>query len=216
MISKNLFISLLVMIQLSLASWAQVTLAPPSTFPTVSQVSTATSKSTITSVSGTASRTSSTSATSSTQFPSLSQYPSCVTDCLAAAVAAANCSTLVDVNCFCVSRRFSPVYVGCIAGNCTDQVPAGENLAQQFCNLASSSPSLSFPSVSSSATATPSSDSSSISSSSSSLSSTATSPASTPTSSNSRASPNVVSGQGVFLSLGLTAFIILLGTYALH
>ncbi|KAF9561890.1 hypothetical protein CPC08DRAFT_634796 [Agrocybe pediades] len=205
MISENLFISLLVMIQLSLASWAQVTLAPPSTFPTVSQISTATSKSTITSVSGTASRTSSTSATSSTQFPSLSQYPSC-----------ANCSTLVDVNCFCVSRRFSPVYVGCIAGNCTDQVPAGENLAQQFCNLASSSPSLSFPSVSSSATATPSSGSSSISSSSSSLSSTATSPASTPTSSNSRASPNTVAGQGVFMSLCLTAFSILSGMHLLH
>jgi hypothetical protein len=94
--------------------------------------------------------------TSSAQFPSLSGYPACVTGCFTLSTAAANCTTLVDVDCYCTERNntrlFTAEMVACISDQCPDQLRSAEALAQQFCALAVSSTSLSFPQ---SATTTP-------------------------------------------------------------
>ncbi|KAF9470624.1 hypothetical protein BDN70DRAFT_939550 [Pholiota conissans] len=45
------------------------------------------------------------------------------------------------------SPLFTSELVACILANCADQISTSETLAQQFCNVATLSPSLSFPSV---------------------------------------------------------------------
>ncbi|EDR07896.1 uncharacterized protein LACBIDRAFT_294490 [Laccaria bicolor S238N-H82] len=125
--------------------WGSATLVPPSTFPTLSSTATAPSgASSSTSASASNSTTTGT-PTSSAQFPSLSGYSSC-----------ANCTSVVDVNCFCISTNFTQSLTGCIAQGCPAELSSAEALAQQFCNIASSKPSLSF-----SITSIPSSSSSS-------------------------------------------------------
>ncbi|KAF8901848.1 hypothetical protein CPB84DRAFT_1846566 [Gymnopilus junonius] len=96
---------------------------------------------------GSLSASSSASATSSAQFPSLSGVSSCVSNCLADAISIVNCTSLVDVNCFCTQPNFSPELSDCVFSNCPDQIPTSESLAQQFCNVASTSVSLTFPSL---------------------------------------------------------------------
>ncbi|KAF8805189.1 hypothetical protein BYT27DRAFT_7104826 [Phlegmacium glaucopus] len=135
-------------------AWSQgasptVSLIPPSTF------SDATSTSSITtSTSGTqsvttsaANATTSATATSTAQFPSLSGVSSCVSDCLAQGSARLNCTSVVDVNCFCVNSNYPAEIVTCVLANCPTEVTTIEALGQQFCNIASAHPSLSFPSL---------------------------------------------------------------------
>ncbi|KAF8648779.1 hypothetical protein AX16_006174 [Volvariella volvacea WC 439] len=171
----------LLALQLALAcigAHAQVPV-PPSTFPEPSSThseSSTSAQSTRTTVEST-----STSASSTTPpFPTLSGLPPCVTDCLANGVAAASCSSLVDIDCFCQSDEFTNRYMRCIALECPSEEDTAQALAQQFCDLQQPSPStslsfpsLSFPSLSStSSTSSTSASSSSSSSPSSSSSST--------------------------------------------
>ncbi|KAJ3518453.1 hypothetical protein NMY22_g13669 [Coprinellus aureogranulatus] len=81
----------------------------------------------------------------STAFPSLSTYPACVSNCLNMAVAGANCSSVVEVDCFCTKPEFVQELFRCITTDCRDDLSSSEQLAQEFCNIASSSPSLTFP-----------------------------------------------------------------------
>ncbi|KAI6043517.1 hypothetical protein EDC04DRAFT_2652064 [Pisolithus marmoratus] len=75
--------------------------------------------------------------TSSTAgFPPLTGYPACVTLCLAHAAYAANCSSVIAVNCYCSNPIFSQALVNCTAQSCLINLYAAENLAQQYCNLA--------------------------------------------------------------------------------
>ncbi|KIK05857.1 hypothetical protein K443DRAFT_90723 [Laccaria amethystina LaAM-08-1] len=138
-------ILLLIVCQLTSTAWVSATLVPSSTFPTLSSTSTAPmGASSSTSASASNSTTTAT-PTSSAEFPSLSGYSSC-----------ANCTSLVDVNCFCISTNFTQSFTGCIGQGCPAELSSAEALAQQFCNVASSKPSLSF-----SITSIPSSSSSS-------------------------------------------------------
>ncbi|KAF4598903.1 hypothetical protein EYR38_007315 [Pleurotus pulmonarius] len=112
-----------------------------------------------------------------------------VSQCLQVAVGAANCSSLTDVNCFCNRSNYTSVVVNCISGTCPTELNTAETLAQQFCNLANSSSSLSFPTPTTSTSAPASSSfptSSTItgSTSSSSTSPTETAPATTSASGN--------------------------------
>jgi len=85
------------------------------------------------------------STTSSAAFPSLTGYSTCVTTCFGLATADANCTSEVDVNCYCASKAFPATIVACVQSNCTSELFSAETLAQSFCNLATSSTSLSFP-----------------------------------------------------------------------
>jgi hypothetical protein len=104
---------LTVCLQFSSRAWAQTPI-PPSTFPSF----TGTTSSTTATTSNTTTRTSTTQ-TNSAAFPSLTGYSSCgmilhllccyekliirsVTSCLAMGSSAANCTSVVDVNCYCV------------------------------------------------------------------------------------------------------------------
>ncbi|KAF8190901.1 hypothetical protein BJ912DRAFT_316317 [Pholiota molesta] len=116
------------------------------TLPTTSGASTTTTRTTSGASSNSQTTTSATS-TSTAQYPSLSNVPTCVSDCLASGISRVGCSSVVDVNCFCVKPNFTAELVACILANCPDQVSSSETLAQQFCNVASLSPSLSFPPV---------------------------------------------------------------------
>jgi len=99
---------------------------------------------------------SSTSATSTStaQYPSLSGVPPCATTCFETAISDSNCSSVIDVNCFCVSGKFPKGIVSCISTTCPTLLNSTEQLAQQFCNLATNSTSLSFPEPTTSSTAT--------------------------------------------------------------
>ncbi|KAF9468061.1 hypothetical protein BDZ94DRAFT_838842 [Collybia nuda] len=105
---------------------------------------------------GPASNTTSNSATPTTtaEFPPLSGYSSCVTGCLAMGSGAANCTSVVDINCFCVSQRFTKELVSCISAGCPQELTTAESLAQHFCDLTSNKTSLSFPTPSSANTIT--------------------------------------------------------------
>ncbi|KAH7929547.1 hypothetical protein BV22DRAFT_1116802 [Leucogyrophana mollusca] len=87
------------------------------------------------------------SATSTTtaNFPSLSGYPICVSQCLAIAASSANCTSVIAVDCFCVNATFADTIVSCTARECYANIQEAENLAKQFCNLATMPNSLSFP-----------------------------------------------------------------------
>jgi len=84
------------------------------------------------------------------QFPSLSGVSDCVTQCLQSAVSQVNCTTIIDTSCYCGQQAFANATASCAATTCPDQVDATENLAKQFCNVASAS--LSFPPTPSSST----------------------------------------------------------------
>ncbi|KAF9496378.1 hypothetical protein BDN71DRAFT_768060 [Pleurotus eryngii] len=103
-----------------------------------------------------------------------------VTQCLQVAVGASNCGSLTDVNCFCNRSNYTSVLVNCISGTCPTELNTAETLAQQFCNLANSSSSLSFPTLTtptSSSSSSPTSSTITGSSTSSSASATGTAPA---------------------------------------
>ncbi|KIJ63483.1 hypothetical protein HYDPIDRAFT_29290 [Hydnomerulius pinastri MD-312] len=78
-------------------------------------------------------------------FPSLTGYPMCVSQCLAIAASAANCSSVIAVNCYCASPEFAGAIVNCTARECIGNLDLSQNLAQQYCNLAMFPASLSFP-----------------------------------------------------------------------
>ncbi|KAL0955510.1 hypothetical protein HGRIS_001749 [Hohenbuehelia grisea] len=174
----NLPICLVAWIQIyvSLAAAQQPTptLVPPSTFPTVSVSSTTSSTNSITNSSSTIA-----SSTSSAALPSLSGFSSCgtvlptllvnfitklrflVTNCFTLGIAAANCSNVVPVDCYCTKANFTSTLVSCVSAECPTELVTEQNLAGQFCRLASSSISLSFPTPSSSSTSSTASNSSS-------------------------------------------------------
>ncbi|RDB25598.1 hypothetical protein Hypma_006591 [Hypsizygus marmoreus] len=135
-------LSVLFTSQLPIFAWGVATLLPPSTFEGPS-----TSTTTSTTASGSGNGTSTTS-TSTAQFPSLSGYSPCVSNCLAVGSSSANCTSVVQVDCFCKSKRYTPAIVKCIANACPAELLTAESLAQKFCDLASHSTSLSFPSTS--------------------------------------------------------------------
>lgn len=174
-------------------------LVPPSTFsdPTSTSTSSSSSNSTGTGTGTAAANSTSLSptATSTANFPSLSNVSPCgesfffflssfdrstqsthfffaVSNCLAEGSARLNCTSVVDVNCFCVkyvknklisffsfllllvfilNKHFSSLYpaeiVDCVLADCSDQVSVIESLGQQFCNIASVHPTLTFPAV---------------------------------------------------------------------
>lgn len=117
----------------------QISLIPPSTFPgdTTTTLSTSATSAGNTTAAGTP--------TASASYPSLSGYSSCVTNCLNEGSAFSNCTSVVDVNCFCPSRRFTDQLVNCVSNGCSEELGTAEALAQLFCNLANTSTSLSFP-----------------------------------------------------------------------
>jgi len=94
------------------------------------------------------------SSTNTAQYPSLTGIPDCANQCFDTAVAAANCSSVVDVNCYCVSPKFPQGIVSCISTTCPTLLNVTEQLAQQFCNLTTPSSSLSFPTPTTTRTAT--------------------------------------------------------------
>ncbi|KAF6746753.1 hypothetical protein DFP72DRAFT_922168 [Ephemerocybe angulata] len=146
------------------------------------------------------------STTSSAEFPSLSQYPACVSNCLAMAVAAASCQSVVDVNCFCVKPVFPQALYTCINKDCPTELTSAEDLAQNFCRIASASPTLTFPT----STPTPTSSSTSTSSTSSSTTSTST-PQQTNTSNNAATAPSTSLWSYItttmIVTLALTSFV---------
>ncbi|KAI0628436.1 hypothetical protein C8Q77DRAFT_1220895 [Trametes polyzona] len=84
--------------------------------------------------------------TSSAQFPSLSGLSSCANQCMGLAISQDGCDSFVDVNCYCAnSTQFTSGLVACISAHCPNDLSAAENIAQQFCAVASKSTSLSFP-----------------------------------------------------------------------
>ncbi|KAI0002250.1 hypothetical protein BJV74DRAFT_794028 [Russula compacta] len=74
-------------------------------------------------------------ATSSTPYPSLTGYTTCVTNCLTAAVAQVNCTTITAVACYCTNQTFPNALLSCVAANCSGSVSSAETLAKQFCAL---------------------------------------------------------------------------------
>ncbi|EMD32901.1 hypothetical protein CERSUDRAFT_126421 [Gelatoporia subvermispora B] len=148
--------------------------------------------------------------TSTASFPSLSGFSSCVDNCLSLAVSDANCTSVVDVQCFCANTTsFTQGLVSCISPQCISDLPSAEALAQSFCALASPSVSLSFPAPSPNATSSSHASSSSGASSSASSSSvsvatvsvTMTTGAPNPSTST-NAAPVVLGGQVGWTTLG--------------
>ncbi|KAJ7448752.1 hypothetical protein FB451DRAFT_760454, partial [Mycena latifolia] len=143
--------------------------------------------------------------TNSAALPSLSGVSPCVANCLELATAAANCSSEVAVNCFCVAPNAKPyakALVSCLTA-CPTEVASTEALVEQFCAAATKPTSLSFPSFvlsSTSASASASASASSVSGSTFSTVASTTAPASSsppPSTTSSAARP-----LGVRLGLG--------------
>jgi len=126
-------------------------LTPPSSLPSGSSTGNVSATSTS---SRSANSSISASSTNTAQYPSLTGIPPCATTCFETAISQSNCSSVVDVNCFCVSGKFPKGIVSCISTTCPTLLNTTEQLAQQFCNLASSSSSLSFPTPTTTSTAT--------------------------------------------------------------
>ncbi|KAI1784409.1 hypothetical protein LXA43DRAFT_976718 [Ganoderma leucocontextum] len=77
-------------------------------------------------------------ATSSAQFPSLSGLSNCAYECLGLAIAQDNCTSYVDVNCYCANATlFTSGLVACISTSCPGDLAAAESVAEHT--------SLSFP-----------------------------------------------------------------------
>ncbi|CAE6417153.1 unnamed protein product [Rhizoctonia solani] len=85
--------------------------------------------------SGTVSATSTTPTT--TTYPSLGDASPCVANCLQVSISQANCSTIIDVNCYCTNERFRTALVQCAASSCPEDLASAENYGQQFCNIVS-------------------------------------------------------------------------------
>jgi len=133
------------------------TLVPPPSFTSESGSSTGTHSATTTrslNPSGSGNSSTSASSTSTAQYPSLSGVPPCVSQCLETAISTSNCTSVIDVNCFCISGKFPKAIVSCVSTTCPTELNSTESLAQQFCNIASASPSLTFPLPTTSSTAT--------------------------------------------------------------
>jgi len=92
--------------------------------------------------------------TNTAQFPSLTGVPPCATTCFETAISDANCTSVIDINCFCVSGKFPKGIVSCISKTCPDLLNSTEQLAQQFCDVGPNSTSLSFPAPTTTSTAT--------------------------------------------------------------
>ncbi|KAI5987628.1 hypothetical protein EDD15DRAFT_1472840 [Pisolithus albus] len=69
-------------------------------------------------------------------IPPLAGYPACVNLCLAHAARAANCTSVIAVECYCSNPIFPQALVNCTAQSCIDNLSIAENLAQQYCNVA--------------------------------------------------------------------------------
>ncbi|KAG8726844.1 hypothetical protein FRC11_014371 [Ceratobasidium sp. 423] len=72
-----------------------------------------------------------------TSWPSLGDAAPCVANCLQSSVSQTNCSTIIDVNCYCTNQRFREALVQCVAANCPSDLSSAENYGQQFCNIIS-------------------------------------------------------------------------------
>ncbi|EJD38686.1 hypothetical protein AURDEDRAFT_187649 [Auricularia subglabra TFB-10046 SS5] len=86
-------------------------------------------------------------ASSTTLFPSLDGVDSCITNCLQMAVGQSNCSSVVDVGCYCTGNRSTTLFeesiVNCTFTLCPDKLDGSEDLAQKFCDVADGT--LTFP-----------------------------------------------------------------------
>ncbi|KAG9119882.1 hypothetical protein FRC07_004879 [Ceratobasidium sp. 392] len=89
------------------------------------------------SANGTSTATASSVTPTTTTYPSLGDASPCVVNCLQVSVAQANCSTIIDVNCYCPSTQFRNTMVQCVASNCPEELNNSEQLGQQFCNIVS-------------------------------------------------------------------------------
>ncbi|CCO36193.1 hypothetical protein RSOLAG1IB_05760 [Rhizoctonia solani AG-1 IB] len=72
-----------------------------------------------------------------TSYPSLGGASTCVANCLQVSISQANCSTIIDVNCYCNSQQFRSGLVQCVASLCPQDLSSAENYGQQFCNIVS-------------------------------------------------------------------------------
>ncbi|KAF8883283.1 hypothetical protein BD779DRAFT_1674619 [Infundibulicybe gibba] len=179
------------------------TLAPPSTFGSATAPP---SSSAASSLSSAGNSSVSATQTSTAQFPSLSGVSTCVSTCLSLSIAESNCTSVVAVNCFCSNATFPALMVNCVNSGCASELSNAETLAQRFCNVATSSTSLSFPLPTSSAISSSRGPSSSgPSSSGSSLSS------STPAGSSSTAPPTSAAPPTFWIS-GFTLWVGAVGT----
>ncbi|KZP10676.1 hypothetical protein FIBSPDRAFT_1051175 [Athelia psychrophila] len=225
--SPSLALSLCIL-QLSLAgsAWATNEKRSPTLIPpTVSVTNLSTAGQASSTGSTSANQSTAATSTSTAQYPSLSGVPACVTNCLDSAVSTANCSSVVDVNCFCKQGKFPDAIVSCISVTCPSELASAEQLSQQFCNIASASPSLSFPkasitSTSSTLSGTPSVTSSSKSSSSGSNSTASTSTGGSATSSATQTGAAMTprregSGGAVAMAMGVGLLGVAMGALAL-
>ncbi|KAF8911365.1 hypothetical protein CPB85DRAFT_651441 [Mucidula mucida] len=183
---------------LPLLSWAQSsTSITGSVTGTVIGTGSVTGSASSTTASGSASA----SRTLSADLPSLSGYSTCVTTCLQLSIAAANCTSVAEVNCYCGSSDFTSSLTDCITADGPDGCPAelsqAENLAGQFCHLASTSTSLSFTITSVSSSTSGSSSSTRTSPSQSSSTTTASGTSASATTSDNAASSGT-SGSTIF------------------
>ncbi|KDN34469.1 hypothetical protein RSAG8_12446, partial [Rhizoctonia solani AG-8 WAC10335] len=94
-----------------------------------------------------------------TSYPSLGDASPCVANCLQVSISQANCSTIIDVNCYCTNERFRSGLVQCVAATCPSDLSSAESYGQQFCNIVSVS--LTYPPAPTSTTPTSSAGASS-------------------------------------------------------
>ncbi|KAF8706909.1 CFEM domain, partial [Rhizoctonia solani] len=74
-----------------------------------------------------------------TSYPSLGGASTCGKSSVSfsVSISQANCSTIIDVNCYCNSTQFRSGLVQCVASNCPQDLSSAENYGQQFCNIVS-------------------------------------------------------------------------------
>ncbi|KAK7030938.1 hypothetical protein VNI00_013884 [Paramarasmius palmivorus] len=148
---RHLPLSFLFLLQFISFTWAQASQAPPPETITGSVTGTAigTDSSAVASGSATSGGSLSASATSSAptssvSLPSLEPYSQCVSQSLQRAIFDAGCENIAPVDCYCHASNFTTQLISYISSGCPGELPQAENLAQQFCALATTSTSLSF------------------------------------------------------------------------
>ncbi|KAJ8074388.1 hypothetical protein PM082_015288 [Marasmius tenuissimus] len=143
---KNLPLSALFLLQILSLVWGQGSQAPPTTFGSESVTGSATTQATSTAPSSLSANSTSASVTqtSSAQLPTLSGYSACVVNATQLAVSDMNCESIAQFECYCTNASFSGALISrMMQSDCQHELSTAEGLAQQFCNIASTSVSFS-------------------------------------------------------------------------
>ncbi|KZV99393.1 hypothetical protein EXIGLDRAFT_762690 [Exidia glandulosa HHB12029] len=92
-------------------------------------------------------------ASSTTLFPPLDDVSTCVNNCLQDSIILTNCSSVVDVTCYCAGNSttttFENAMVSCVSANCSSSLGSAEELAQRFCDVANGTLTFPIPTVTS-------------------------------------------------------------------